>query len=123
MFITSDHIRKNSQILFVFGDNDTRKGLGGMAKEFRGEPNAIGIRTKKKPYKTPDSYYTDSEFDSNVQKINEDIIKIKKISKEYVCLYVPDEIGKGLALLNIKAPKTYDYLLEEILKLYEWFKK
>jgi len=45
--ITRQMLRAEPGTLWVFGDNLQRKGLGGQAKEMRGEPNAIGIPTKK----------------------------------------------------------------------------
>ena len=49
-FITRDMVKASPQTLFVFGDNLARWGMGGQAKEMRGEPNALGIPTKRAPY-------------------------------------------------------------------------
>lgn len=38
--ITRDKIKENLEVLYLFGDNIIRKGLGGQAKEMRGEDNA-----------------------------------------------------------------------------------
>ena len=62
MIYREDLIR-NPDTIYLFGDNDKRKGLGGQAKEMRGESNAIGIRTKKAPFSDNSAYYIDSEFD------------------------------------------------------------
>ena len=83
-YIKRKDIQSNPDILFVFGDNDARKGMGGMAKEFRNEPNSIGIRVKKKPARTDDSYYVDEELTENCLKIDEDIEAILEKAKEYV---------------------------------------
>ena len=45
--ITRDKIKENPDVLYLFGDNLLRKGLGGQAKEMRGEPNTLGIVSKK----------------------------------------------------------------------------
>ncbi len=118
-FITRDFIQLNPHILFVFGDNDERWGYGGMAKEFRGEPNAIGIRTKKAPTMILSAFYTDDEFELNVRKIDEDIANILRHMDmdQYTVLYIPDGVGKGLANLSINAPETYRYLQRRLSQL------
>jgi len=60
--ITRDYVKDNPDMVFIFGDNDERDGMGGQAGEMRGERNAIGIPTKKKPSATDDSYYTNHQL-------------------------------------------------------------
>lgn len=117
--VTREYIKANRGTLFVFGDNDLRTGLGGMAKECRGESNTRGIRTKKKPSTTPDSYYTDDEFNENCRKIDEDIRSIISYfdTCTYIRVFIPNRIGGGLAKLDKSAPRTYEYLCNAILKL------
>lgn len=45
---TVNDARSNKNSLFVYGDNDIKKGKKGQAI-IRDEPNAIGIPTKKYP--------------------------------------------------------------------------
>jgi hypothetical protein len=45
----------------------------------RGEPNAIGIPTKKRPDNRLDSFFTDDEYTQNVKAID---AAFKKIPKE-----------------------------------------
>jgi hypothetical protein len=47
---TKEEIQCNPDKIYVFGDNEVRKGNGGQAKACRGEPNTIGIRTKALPW-------------------------------------------------------------------------
>ena len=119
-YISRATIQKNPNTLFVFGDNDTREGMGGMAKEFRHESNTIGIRVKKKPSTSDNSYYTDDEFLDNCIKISDDVDKIYKEAERYLLLYVPDGIGTGLACLDKKAPKTFKYLQERLQQLKDY---
>jgi hypothetical protein len=102
-------IRNNPDVIYLFGDNDLRSGLGGQAKEARNEPNAVGIRTKKKPSRTEDSYFTDSEYDENVRRIDNDFAQIP-VGKSIVIL----PMGIGLAELPTRAPRTYAYLRSKI---------
>ncbi len=122
MKIKRQDIQKNPDVLFVFGDNDLRTGLGGMAKECRGEPNTIGLRTKHKPSTSKSSYYNDTEFAENCSKIDEDIEAIKQKASRFCAIFFPDDIGGGLAKMPDYAPKTYIYLqtkIEELKKLLE----
>ena len=51
-----DDARRHRDRLFVFGDNDARRGLAGQAA-IRGEPNAIGLATKRSPSHVAHAYY------------------------------------------------------------------
>lgn len=116
MFITREFIRLNPHILFVFGDNDMRNGFGGMAKEFRDEPNSIGIRVKKAPNMSDSAFYTDDEFGDNIEKIDEDIdnIKLRMKTDTYTTLYIPEGIGEGFAKLKEKARFTHLHLKQQL---------
>lgn len=119
--ITRDIVKRNKDILFIFGDNDLRYGLGGFAKACRSEPNSLGIRVKKKPDMTEDSFYIDAELEENKVKIDEDFNKLKQEYKHYSAAYIPDGIGAGLARMPEKAPKTYNYLRLKIREFNDKF--
>jgi hypothetical protein len=104
------HVNK----IFIFGDNDLRIGKGGQAI-IRDLNNTIGIRTKKEPNNNYNSFYSDKEYDQNILKIKEDIDKIlNKIKEGYIIVLSNGGYGTGLARLNIKAPKTFKYLCDEL---------
>ena len=108
--------RENPDYLFVFGDNDIKKGKKGQAV-IRDEPNALGIPTKKFPSFNISSFYYDSEFEDNKKKIDLAINNIIKnfMKKKYTRLVIPSNgFGTGLSKLNIKAPKTFKYLESKI---------
>lgn len=112
--IRRSDLRANPDKIYLFGDNLVEKGYGGQAKEMRGEPNAIGIPTKKYPDNNENSFFTDSEYEENIAAIERAIAKIPK-GKEIIV--PPAGLGTGLADLPNRAPKTYQYLkqrLEEI---------
>ncbi len=117
--ITREYIQAHLTTLFIFGDNDIRKGYGGLAKECRGEPNCIGIRVKKLPSLQKEAFYTDDEYDENCRKINEDIDRILKIKDQYVDIWIPlgNGIGGGLARLPVCAPKTFKHLIKRLNEL------
>lgn len=118
-FISRADIQANPDKVYLFGDNDKREGSGGQAKEMRGEPNTIGIRTKKAPLYDPSVYYTDDEYKDNVKKINEDINRVRDAVLRGKTIVVPEDgIGTGMALLSEKAPKTLAHV-KGVLKYLE----
>jgi hypothetical protein len=116
-YISRDDARNNPSIIYIFGDNDARSGYGGQARELRGEKNGFGVRVKKLPSLEENAFYTDNEYESNCQKISEDIKNIKdRCSEETTIIFPKAGIGTGRAWLRFKAPRTYQYLCN---KLYE----
>jgi len=117
MKITRALVKANPQVIFLFGDNLQEYGMGGQAKEMRGEPNAIGIPTKRKPSMSPDSFFTDEEFENNKKAIDKAFSKIPEGS--YVV--VPKAgLGTGLAHLPIKAPRTFVYLVKKLISVHAY---
>jgi hypothetical protein len=116
--ISRGDVRSNRNILYVFGDNDAREGLAGQAKQMRGEPNAMGISTKKSPNMGDAAFKNDAEFEENARIITQDVDAIIAAwnSGSYTKVIVPP-IGQGLAKLSEKAPKTWAYLNEELRRL------
>ena len=109
----------NPEYLFLFGDNDLKKGLGGQAI-IREYSNTIGIPTKKYPGRCEHHYYTDDEFETNCQKIDMCIyyICVKISSEKYNTIVFPkDGFGTGLAELDKRAPKTFEYLNIQVQRL------
>jgi len=114
-----NYVKNNKDCLFIFGDNDIKKGMKGQAI-IRNEKNAYGIPTKKIPSFANNAYYTDDEYENNINNINNAIyIIIKKfMNKKYTTLVLSkDGLGTGLSKLPIKAPKTYEYLTTKINSL------
>ena len=114
-FWTEDDVKANPSKIFIYGDNDLREGKGGQAI-IRDFPNALGIRTKKKPSHAAGSYWTDKEFESNKSKICEDIsaIKIELMFGKTIVLS-RGGYGSDRAKLKEKAPKTFEFLNKMIL--------
>lgn len=112
--IVREDLRNNLDKVFLFGDNLIGKGYGGQAREMRDEPNAIGIPTKKLPSSGPYSFFVDREFDINKHYIDE---SFSKIPKGKIVVIASAGLGTGLAQLDVKAPRTYAYLMECIRNL------
>lgn len=113
-YITKHDVKHMPNAIFVFGDNDARSGLGGQAREMRGEPNAIGVRVKKSPSMAPTSFYRDEEYYTNINKIAEDLLRLHQMSQGKTIIFPEDGIGTGMAMLDQTAPMTFNYLSERL---------
>lgn len=98
-------IRANPQVLFVFGDNLARVGLGGQAKEARGEMNAIGIPTKI----SPSEYMVDEDYEAVKEPIVQAFVTLAQhLQHGYDVVWPFDGIGTGLARLPETAPGIFE---------------
>ena len=117
-FIRRVDLWANRDWLFLFGDNEQRSGMGGQAKEMRGEPNALGIRTKRKPSMEIDAFWSDGDYIANCGMILEDMAKAFDWVRQRKRVVLPaDGIGTGRAALPKLAPKTFGFLLNTIRQL------
>ena len=104
-------LKANPDRIYVFGDNLVRRGFGGQAAEMRGEPNSVGVATKKYPARTPNAYFYDAEYDSNIANITSDFEPIFAALKAGKTVVFPAKgIGTGLSKTENTAPKTFAYL-------------
>ncbi len=106
-----EDLQANPDKMFVFGDNMGRDGYGGQAASARGEPNAIGIVTKKAPSHNEDDFMSDNEYTENVQAILADfseVFEALKVGK--IVVWPMNGIGTGLADLPKRAPQTLQFI-------------
>lgn len=103
-------VKSNPDKIYVFGDNNLRTGKKGQSI-IRDCPNTIGLRTKKKPSTSTDSYYTDDEYSQNRSLIQEDVENIKwEMLTGKTIVFSSGGYGTGLSELPTRAPKTFDFL-------------
>lgn len=112
---TREYIRANPEWLFVFGDNYQKKGLGGQAKAARGEPNALGLSTKKAPDNLPASYLTNEDYtDWLYVALGETVPIVQALQAGKTVVFPEDGLGTGLARLPEKAPRIATTINESI---------
>jgi len=107
-FIKRKDLRDNPDIWYVFGDNIAKEGLGGQAKEMRGEKNAIGIPTKWFPQMSMEAFFYDSQrqkFWPHMQRAFNRIIVA--LEHGHTVIFPKDGIGTGLSRMNETAPETF----------------
>ena len=113
-------LENNRNILYIFGDNLERQGLGGQAGEMRGEPNAFGFATKRAISHGNDSdYLFDGDYDTLRIIMDEyrNLLDILQKTKYDAVVIPEDGIGTGLARMKENAPnalKVIDSLLETL---------
>lgn len=118
-FITREYVQANRDKLFLFGDNLEQRGFGGQAAAMRGEPNAIGVPTKKSPSYADRAFFSDREFEQNKAAIDQAFGEISKATTAAVgVVVIPVQgLGTGRAQLARRAPRTFAYLQQRLAEL------
>jgi len=93
-YITAEYLQKNTDKVFVFGDNLIRKGIGGAAY-LRRQPNTYGFITKRYPDNKDKSFYKPDEYLPVFE--NEMVRLIKEIEMHRDRTYLISKLGAGLA--------------------------
>lgn len=107
-FIYREDVQSNPNWIYVFGDNLVRSGMGGQAKEMRYEKNSFGIPTKRLPYNSDKSFFSDQpdEMTSVLRELY--ALNCLLSYEEFEGIVWPkDGIGTGLAQLETKSPKIF----------------
>ena len=116
--ITRRVLRANPDVLFVFGDNLQGAGFGGQAAEMRGEPNAVGIPTKRAPRMTPDAFFSDQDLPEVLQAFEEPFRRLRAHLEGGKDVIMPEAgIGTGFARLEQKAPAIHEALERHLREL------
>lgn len=117
-FIFRSDLKSNPSIMYLFGDNVDRKGLGGQAKEMRGEPNASGVATKRSPSNGDDAFFSDDDYPEAVRVIFSDLLPVVEFLKKGGVVIIPEDgLGTGLSELPTRAPKVNQYLESRLADL------
>jgi hypothetical protein len=107
--IIREHLRANPRWRYVFGDNVKRVGLGGQAKEMRGEPNAIGVVTKWGPSLMTTNFFGD--YLECQKLLLADLDKVEReLRNNRTVVWPLDGIGTGLAQLEQRAPMLFNLI-------------
>lgn len=105
-WITAKQMAEQSDVWFVFGDNQRRVGYGGQAKIMRGKPNALGVATCKMP-----GHPLSDKDRNDFQILAQDLARVESFLfvGEHV-VFPGDGIGTGLASMPTDAPKLFAFL-------------
>lgn len=106
-------LQANPGVLFVFGDNMEERGLGGQAKEARGEPNAVGIPTKWQPTRRESAYFSDGDLARVKPRIDAAFARLEAhLAGGGDVVWPKDGVGTGLADLPSRSPMIHGYIQE-----------
>lgn len=120
-WITRDDLQNNRDVVYIFGDNLERKGLGGQAKEMRGETNAYGIATKCRPDNNAGAFFDDNTPDFH-NAVEAGLSFIEGLLEHGYDVVIPkDGLGTGLSQLPVYAPVLAKYIETRIDHLYRRF--
>jgi hypothetical protein len=123
-FVSRSDLKNNPNTYYIFGDNLVGKGLGGQAKEMRGEPNALGWVTKKLPTQTKDAFMSDKDLEVFIQHQALTIRTIETLlERGRVVVFPEDGLGTGLAKLEEGAPACWRHLNQGVDYLFEKWRK
>lgn len=121
-WITREQVRNHPNVYYIFGDNLEEKGYGGQAAAMRGEPNAIGIPTKRSPSMNPDAFYSDSDFETVKTIYDQKFYEIEMLLKRGSKVVIPkDGLGTNRARLQESSPLIFNYLRNCIRRLEKKF--
>jgi hypothetical protein len=116
--ISRGMLRLGRDILFVFGDNLAGTGFGGQAREMRGEPNAVGLPTKRRPARDPGAYFTDADLPKVQRAAAPAIAQLRThLAGGGSVVWPSAGIGTGRAELARRAPaiaRFYEEVLAEL---------
>lgn len=118
--IYREDLRRNRDVLYVFGDNVVRKGMGGQAAHMRGEPNSVGVATKYAPSMDPDAFFGDEPAQTEAQNriLDSDMKPLfERVKAGGIVVWPTDGIGTGLSELPTRAPETWSYLEQKLAAL------
>lgn len=122
--ITRAYIReKFGTHIFLYGDNMGRSGLGGQAKEIRGEPNSFGVPTKWAPNTHENAYFAEEDiYDEAVNRALDFPFNLARSwlmggFRESTVVIPAEGIGTGLSKLEEKAPGIFQLIQLKINEL------
>lgn len=117
-WITRNDLKKNPTALYVFGDNLREQGYGGQAKEMRGEPNAVGIPTKRSPSMAPHAFFTNADLGEVGTIIDRKFAALRAhVDAGRDVIFPQDGLGTGLSELSRRAPAILAYINSHIQRL------
>lgn len=122
-FIHRVDLRNNPNFLYLFGDNEQRAGYGGQAGQCRGEPNAVGVATKRSPSTAENAYWSDENYDHCTKVVLEDLDRaLIHLQQGHIVVCPSDGLGTGLSELPKRAPRVLAFIEVELSHLRNTYK-
>ena len=117
-YIMPTDIMDHPDWLYLFGDNEQRRGFKGQAAACRGYPNAVGIATKRAPHRGETAYWSEVDYDRAIAIIDRDLAQAFDHMKNGGTVVCPSAgLGTGLADLGRRAPRIFSHIRKRIKEL------
>lgn len=106
-FYTPGLLRSMPEKIFVFGDNLLQRGTKGQAA-IRGEPNAVGVPTKRAPSMAEHAFFAEREDEKAA--LREALRKLYTLGQDHPIVFPAAGIGTGLAQMASRSPELYRWM-------------
>ena len=122
-YYSVEECENNPDHIYVFGDNDIEKGMGGQAI-IRNCVNSFGIPTKHLPSMIESDDYIDNAFYSdhpyNYANLLEKIIRLHRLNHSRIgtIVFPYDGLGTGLSKMPEKSPQLFVLMSEMLFRLF-----
>lgn len=117
--VTRMMLREQRDRLYVFADNLERRGLRGQPDEMRGEPNAVGIPTRRSPSQLVDAFFSDDDLDAYYTESRAALQRlVSRLRKGGTVVLPIAGLGTGSDRLKDKAPLIWQQLQYDLARLY-----
>ena len=107
-----EQCRKNSNKLYVYGDNLKRVGKGGQAA-IRDSFNSYGIATKRLPTMDVNAFFSDQPDEARAlyEDIYNLLVTFRKFDDAFDTIVLPaDGLGTGLSQMPVKSPILFNWM-------------
>lgn len=111
-WLTAELCQRRSDLLFVFGDNLKRVGMGGQAV-IRNEENVVGVATKRLPSMAENAFFEDRST-RDLEAVIDDLGVVWEALKKGYTVVIPvaadgrPSLGLERAELPKRAPSIYE---------------
>lgn len=117
-WLTPELCKQHPETTFVFGDNLLGFGMGGQAI-IRGQSNAFGVPTKRKPSMARGSFFeegSDSDLDAVLQSLSVLWTRLQSGLSVVFPVNGDGDVSLGLerAELRERAPSIYDTIVRHV---------
>jgi hypothetical protein len=116
--VTRDRVRAGKLFLFAFDDDEMRLTEAGLAGQCRGEPNGVGVRTRRAPGNDPTAVWRDDHLAQYQQMIDDDFAILVSWVEAGGPVFLP-KAGLGMLMPRLvdTAPRTYLFLQKKVKEL------
>lgn len=122
-WLTPELCQERDDLIFVFGDNLKRVGMGGQAI-IRTQPNAQGVATKRLPSMAPSAFFSETN-ENDLDSVVDDLAEVWSALKEGLTVVIPvtaegkPSLGLERAELPQRAPSIYNTICMHVKEMCE----